>query len=245
MSSYARAASFLHLLCFGLLLNIAVGTDPLSHVCSTSGNYTASSPYGTNLQRLKSYLYYQTPWWGFALGTVGSQQDEAYGLAQCRGDVSFFDCQTCIADARDAITKLCPYNKGGIIWYDYCMLKFLDQDFFGQIDTQNKFCLSNVNNVSDPVLFDQKTRELLSQVSQRAAYGSAKLFAAGEMAFDTTTNIYGLVQCTQDLSNEDCKKCLDQAISEMPGCCGGKQGGRIVGGSCKVGYEIYPYVMSP
>ncbi|GAB4825123.1 hypothetical protein Ancab_007999 [Ancistrocladus abbreviatus] len=238
MSSCSRAASFLHLLCLALLLNIAVGTDPLSHVCFTSGTYTADSPYGKSLDSLKTYLYYQTPWWGFALGTIGSQEAEAYGLAQCLADVSFPDCQTCVAEARDAITNLCPYNKGGVIWYDNCMLKYSDQDFFHIIDTQNKFCLSNANGVSNPASFDQKTSELLSQLSQQAAFGSAKLFAAGDVAFDATTTIHGAVQCTRDLLNEDCKKCLDEAISEIPGCSGGKQGGKFVTGSCRVEYDI-------
>ncbi|KAK9942730.1 hypothetical protein M0R45_008380 [Rubus argutus] len=45
-----------------------------------------------------------------------------------------------------------------------------------------------------------------------------------------------------DLSGPDCKKCLDEAISELPNCCDAKRGGRVVGGSCHVGFELYPIV---
>ncbi|GAB4825106.1 hypothetical protein Ancab_007982 [Ancistrocladus abbreviatus] len=240
MSSYFRIATFLHLICFGFLLHVAIGADPLFHFCSSSGNYTANSPYALNLNRLETYLCYQTPFGGFAMDSVGSNQYQTNGLGLCRGDVNFQDCKTCMSEARDALSKLCPYNKGGIIWYDYCLLKYSDSDFFGQIDNQNKFYMWNLNNVTDAVSFNQKTKELLSQLSEQAY--NPRLYATGETTFEGSTKIYGLVQCTRDLSVKDCKKCLDEAISELPDCCDGKQGGRVVGGSCNVRYEIYPFV---
>ncbi|GMG98661.1 hypothetical protein Nepgr_000501 [Nepenthes gracilis] len=231
--------SLLQLLCFSLLLHVVIGADPLSHVCSASGNYAANSPYDTNLNQLETYLYYQTPWWGFAMGSVGSSPNQAYGLAQCRADISFADCQTCVAQARDNIGNFCPYNKGGIIWYDYCLLKFLDQNFFHQIDNQNKFYQSNSNEVSDPTTFDENVKELLSQLSQQASV-HPKLFATGETDFNQSTKIYGLAQCTRDLTNPDCEQCLQEAINDLPSCCGGKQAGSVFTGSCNVRYAINP-----
>ncbi|GAB2274869.1 hypothetical protein Dimus_009640 [Dionaea muscipula] len=233
------------LLLFCSLLRVALGANPLFHICSVpAGNYTADSPYRRNLEWVQSNLYYQAPWsGGFAVSSVGSQQP-AYGLAQCRPDVHFSDCRSCISDARKDLPGLCPDNKGAIIWYDFCLFKYLDQDFFGQIDSQDKFCMSNVNNVSDPVSFDGKATGLLRGLAQRALV-SPRLFASGQVKFDDTTTIYALVDCTRDLSSLDCKKCLDETISElMPDCSGGKQGGRITGASCHVGYEIYPFVIA-
>ncbi|GAB2233835.1 hypothetical protein Droror1_Dr00003064 [Drosera rotundifolia] len=224
------------------LLHIALGANPLFHVCSTaSRNYTSKSTYAANLNRLETYLYYQTPWMGFALGSIGSEPNQPFGLAQCRPDVSFPDCQTCINDARNNISTLCPNSKGAAIWYDNCLFKYMDQDFFGQIDNQNKFCLSNVNSVSDPVSFDVKVYELLTGLARRA-YVSPRLFANGQTKYNESVTIYALVDCTRDLSNGNCKKCLNEAIVELQSSCSsGKQGGRIVGGSCHVGYEIYPF----
>ncbi|GAB2228762.1 hypothetical protein Drorol1_Dr00022892 [Drosera rotundifolia] len=242
--STTNSKAFLHVVLFALFLNAAIGTDPLFYICSsTSGNFTANGPYASNLDQLETYLYYQTPWFGFALGAVGSTPDQAYGLANCRGDVNFTTCQTCVAEAKSTISQLCPSNKGGIIWYDFCELKYSNSDFFHKIDTQNEFFLLNVNNVSNPVSFNAKTNELLSLLSEQASL-SPRLFATGAASFDATTTIYGLAQCTRDLSNPDCKTCLDEAISQLPSCCSGKQGGRVVGGSCNVRYEIYPFVNS-
>ena len=101
----------------------------------------------------------------------------------------------------------------------------------------------NLRNVSNPVWFNQKTKTLLSQLSEEA-YVAPKMYATGELELGESEKLYGLVQCTRDLSTVDCKKCLDGAISELPNCCDGKEGGRVVGGSCNFRYEIYPFVNS-
>ncbi|KAJ6420685.1 hypothetical protein OIU84_028109 [Salix udensis] len=134
-----------------------------------------------------------------------------------------------------------PYNKAAIIWYDNCLLKYSNNGFFGQIDNINKFYMWNVHVVSEPGPFNEKTKELLSQLANEAR-ATPMLFATGELELGNSTKLYGLVQCTQDLSSDVCKKCLDGIIGELPSCCDGKQGGRVVGGSCNFIYEIYPFV---
>ena len=130
-----------------------------------------------------------------------------------------------------------------VIRYDNCLLKYSNLHFFGKIDYQNRFYMWNLRNVSNPVWFNQKTKNLLSQLSEEA-YVAPKMYATGELELGESEKLYGLVQCTRDLSTVDCKKCLDGAISELPNCCDGKEGGRVVGGSCNFRYEIYPFVNS-
>ncbi|KAK3445956.1 hypothetical protein EUGRSUZ_A01727 [Eucalyptus grandis] len=228
-------------LCSALLLQATLGFDPLSHFCSSSENFTAGSPYESNLNKLTSFLYTKTPSSGFGLGSIRQYQDQVYGLALCRGDTSPSDCKACVADAGAEIRRRCPRNKGAIIWYDNCMIKYLDTDFFGQIDNANKFYMWNVNNVSYPEAFNGRVRGLLTGLVEEA-YTVPKLYATGEMGLEDKTKLYGLVQCTRDLSATECKECLEGAIGELPSCCDGKEGGRVVGGSCNFGYEIYPFV---
>ncbi|KAK3028439.1 hypothetical protein RJ639_039031 [Escallonia herrerae] len=65
-------------------------------------------------------------------------------------------------------------------------------------------------------------------------------YATGDSELGESKKLYGLVQCTRDLSSVDCKKCVDGAISELPSCCDGKEGGRVVGGSCNDLIREYP-----
>ncbi|XP_035544550.1 cysteine-rich repeat secretory protein 38-like [Juglans regia] len=208
-----------------------------------SNFFTSNDPYESNLKKLLSVLYYKTPPQGFALASLGKYQYQTHGLALCRGDVNATECMTCVNEASNEIHKRCPYNEGAIIWYDNCLLKYMNKDFFGQIDNENKFYMLNVRNVSiNPKVFNQKARDLLSRLSKEAS-GTPKLYAVGEGEMgDQSKKLYGLAQCTRDLSSTNCFKCLEGAIDELPRCCDGKEGGRVVGGSCNIRYEIYPFV---
>ncbi|KAI9379086.1 hypothetical protein POPTR_017G040132v4 [Populus trichocarpa] len=75
-----------------------------------------------------------------------------------------------------------------------------------------------------------------------STYADTKFYATGELDLVASKKLHGLAQCTRDLSSTDCKKCLDVAVSGLPSCCDGKRGGRVVGGSCNVRYELYPFV---
>ncbi|KAJ9176949.1 hypothetical protein P3X46_012208 [Hevea brasiliensis] len=244
MSLSKFISSFNLLLSFALLILQAYtvfGHGPLFHFCSSSENFTSNGPYENNLNKLAGDLYIQTPQSGFGFGSSGQNPDQSYGLALCRGDVSSSDCKTCVAEASGEIRKRCPYNKAAIIWYDYCLFKYSDKKFFGQIDNRNKFYMWNVRVVSDPDSFNQKTKELLTQLAKEA-YATPKLYVSGDSKLGESDKLYGLVQCTRDLSNADCQKCLNGIIGELPSCCDGKEGGRVVSGSCNFRYEIYPFV---
>ena len=50
-----------------------------------------------------------------------------------------------------------------------------------------------------------------------------------------------LVQCTPGLSQTSCSDCLLSAFGQIPLCCDGKQGGRVIAPSCNFRYEEYPF----
>ncbi|GAU17077.1 hypothetical protein TSUD_105760 [Trifolium subterraneum] len=227
---------------FVFLMQTSFGTDPLFHLCSNSSNFTAKSTYESNLKTLINSLIYKTPSTGFGIGSVGLakyKNQQVYGLALCRGDVSTLECKTCVTEATKEIKSRCPYNKGAGIWYDNCMFKYLNIDFFGKIDNTNKFSLINVQNVDNPIKFNNMTKDLLSLLAYEASMDK-KMYASGELKIGESERAYGLTQCTRDLSSVDCKKCLDDAISEL--IPNGKKGGRVVGGSCNIRYEIYSFL---
>ncbi|BBH09330.1 Receptor-like protein kinase-related family protein, partial [Prunus dulcis] len=198
-------------------------------------NYTANSSYGANLNLLFNRLYTKVPPSGFGLGSTGHAQNQVNGLALCRGDVSSQNCNTCVIGASKELRERCPYRRSRNLYSDV--------NFFGQIDNKNKFSMTNVQAVeNNPTLFNEKVQELLSGLSNEASDANPKFYATGEVQLDTFTTLYGIAQCTRDLSNVNCKKCLDVAISGLPNCCDAKRGGRVVGGSCNVGFELYPIV---
>lgn len=239
---FSNYASLL-LLSLSLLVQTTISLDPLFTICSTnSQNYTTNTPYQLNLNKTFSQLYLKTPPTGFGLASSGQPEARVHGLALCRGDVLAKDCAACVAEAGAAATKHCPNNKGAVIWYDDCYLKYSDTDFFGKIDSQNRFYMWNLRNVSENGdEFNEKTRDLMMNLAGEASE-SKRMFGSGEVEFGEKKKIYGMAQCSRDLTKNDCKKCADDAISELPLCCEGKEGGRVVGGSCSIRYEIYPFL---
>ncbi|WOH02077.1 hypothetical protein DCAR_0521465 [Daucus carota subsp. sativus] len=230
-SSTDISICLISLFTFTFFLHASVAADQLGYSCINQLNFTVGDPYELNLNKLTGLIDYLTQPSGYAQASVG----DTYGLGLCRGDVSSFDCLTCITKAGIEARKLCSGNKGAVIWYDYCMFKYLDQNFFGQIDTSITVLLANVNNATNQTLFKQMNSELLNVLSAQASV-SLERYAGGEIAVDGYTTIHGLTQCTRDLSSYDCKMCLDSQINGSAPL--EKIGGRILGGSCNVMWEI-------
>ncbi|KAK7813044.1 cysteine-rich repeat secretory protein 55 [Quercus suber] len=67
--------------------------------------------------------------------SYGKNQDQVFGLGQCRGDVSSKDCSSCIQDAAKQIRQCCPNQADARIWYDHCFLRYNNKSFIGEIDT--------------------------------------------------------------------------------------------------------------
>lgn len=187
-----------------------------------------------------SLLLQEAPTIGFGLRSIGHGAGRAFGLAMCRGDVPSSACTACIHEANVHILHHCPFKKEAAIWLDHCLVRYADREFFGEIDDGKKFCVTENRNLSKITVLGTKVEELMEMLMKRA-YLTPLLFATGEMDHGGGGRLFGMVQCTRDLSGGDCKRCLDAAIAELPSCCHGVRGGGVVGGSCNLRYELYPF----
>ncbi|KAG6511103.1 hypothetical protein ZIOFF_029156 [Zingiber officinale] len=225
--------------------NPAVTTnDPnfLWNLCPTDANYTISSAFHNNLILLLASLSSSaTAATGFHNDTMGRPPDQAFGLALCRGDLSLSDCQGCLSASVTQITHSCPTGMSSAIWYDICMLRYSNTNFFSTDTISYKVYQTNPNNASDPQIFNDKLGNLMNSLATKAAFTSSKLFAAGDVNLTSFTKIYGLVQCTRDLYAGECYNCLLDAVGSIPTLCGWRQGCKVLGQSCDLRYEIYPF----
>lgn len=139
-------------------------------------------------------------------------------------------------------------NKGAIVWFDRCLLRISPTTFINEMDLKNKFYMYNRKKARDPASFNAKTKTFLTKLTKEATRkGSERspaqeYYEPGDMKLDGKMKLYGMVQCTRLIWNTDCTKCLDTIIGEIPSCCDGKEGGRVVSGSCNFRYEIYPFL---
>ena len=82
----------------------------------------------------------------------------------------------------------------------------------------------------------------MDRLVTRAVLGSPQdMFAIEEVKLTDFRNLYGLVQCTPDLSQHFCNVSLRNALDAIPTCCGGRDGGRVLAPSCTIRYESGPF----
>ncbi|XP_058072843.1 cysteine-rich receptor-like protein kinase 25 isoform X2 [Magnolia sinica] len=239
----------LHLTYFLLLLFPTLShAQHLYHICSTRANYTANSTFKTNLNQLFSVITNNARFIKYFYDTKGDDAEIVQGLFLCRGDITSDLCNTCVNQACQEIQQKCHMTRDAVIWYENCTLRYSDHRFksvYNPTYNSIELYMWNTGNSSDPQQFSATLSSLMNNISSVAAFDpSVPKFATGEANSTVNQTIYGLVQCTQDLTNEDCIACLRDAISKIPVCCDGKIGGRILGANCILRFEVYPFYES-
>ncbi|THG05315.1 hypothetical protein TEA_016001 [Camellia sinensis var. sinensis] len=241
----SRVFLFRGLLCF-LSLSIQVSSVPFGYDCAATITYTPNSTYKSNLDILLSVLSsnatFTNDFYNFTVGQ-DSSNDVVHGLFLCRGDVSANDCQNCVSTASKELVQLCPKQKTAIAYYDNCLLRYSNQYIFSVLDQSSPHEMHNPINITNNLgRFKQVLSNIMDDVVTRAVKDqSGKKFATKTANVTAVDELYGLAQCTPDISSKDCNTCLSDAISNLPICCEGKQGGRYLFPSCNVRYELYPF----
>ncbi|KAK3431984.1 hypothetical protein EUGRSUZ_E04125 [Eucalyptus grandis] len=225
-------------------LHIRVEADYLELSCQYEyRNYSTNSTFESNLKLLLDSLSYNTATTGFYNTTVGEGLSQIYGQALCRGDASSAACEGCVSNASQEIMKLYT-AEDALIWYELCQVRYSFQDFFSKMVYTGKYPDSDYQEklASDPARFYTCLMYLMKNISNEAAdVNTTQMFAVGKINKSVSQTIYGLVQCTRDMSDKDCYSCLDSALADLRACCYTREGGTVVSRTCNVRYELYRF----
>ncbi|KAJ4976724.1 hypothetical protein NE237_001830 [Protea cynaroides] len=227
------------------LVRFSSCADPeyLYHYCENTTLFESNGTYQSNLKILLSSLSSNATSNSnnaYRNATAGHGSNAIYGLYYCRGDVTHDLCRDCVKTATGEIAQRCPNRKVAYIWYDVCMLRYSNKSFFSTVADVPAFYMWNTQNVSDPTQFNQLLAKNMNKAATMAASDSER-FATQEANFSQFQKMYCLAQCSLDLLENDCNRCLVGAIAFLPSCCSGKQGGRVLNPSCNIRYEVYPF----
>eukprot|EP00253_Pinus_taeda_P017388 PITA_17388 len=226
-----------------ILITIHAHICHAQHTCRANVTSITGSKFETNLNAVLDNLVRHTNHTGFNTSVSGQSPDQVYGLLQCRGDTTIEQCYNCSQQANTTLRQDCENSTGGLIWLDYCFLRYENYSFIGQLDTVDAWYAYNLNNVSSPDVFMTALGNLFTNLSAQAA-SSSHLYASGNVTDSLSRKIYGLVQCWRDISSDDCTTCLSNTINYIFTVYTGRQGARGLIGSCIVHYEIYPFFNS-
>ncbi|VYS63631.1 unnamed protein product [Arabidopsis thaliana] len=239
--------SFIFLFLFSFLTSFkASAQDPfyLNHYCPNTTTYSRFSTYSTNLRTLLSSFAsrnasYST---GFQNVTVGQTPDLVTGLFLCRGDLSPEVCSNCVAFSVDEALTRCPSQREAVFYYEECILRYSHKNILSTaITNEGEFILSNTNTISpNQSQINQFIVLVQSNMNQAAmeASNSSRKFSTIKTELTEVQTLYGLVQCTPDLTSQDCMRCLTSSINRMPLS---RIGARQFWPSCNSRYELYSF----
>ncbi|XP_019089321.1 PREDICTED: cysteine-rich receptor-like protein kinase 10 isoform X2 [Camelina sativa] len=240
----SSSASFIFLFLISFLTSFreASAQDPtyIYHTCPNTTTFTRNSTYFANLRALLSSFTsrnasYST---GFQNATVGQAPERVTGLFNCRGDVSLEVCRSCVEFSVNETFTRCPNERDVTLYYDQCILRYSNRNILSTLNTDGGIILYNTQNVtSNQERFKDLLLSTLSQAATEAA-GSSRKFDGRKANLTTFQTLYGFVQCTPDLTRQECLRCLQQTINGLPT---DKIGGRLVVPSCSSRYELYPF----
>ncbi|KAF8669158.1 hypothetical protein HU200_051485 [Digitaria exilis] len=228
------------LLLVSLLAPLAAAQPPW-WVCGSTGSYTENSTYQSSLNQLFATVPTNASRDLYAIATVGAAPEIVYAVALCRGDTDASTCESCVAAAFPEAQQLCGFDKCVTVFYDDCILRYSNKDILADSSNGNLTMIMSQQNVSSPVkkVFDDAVAMLLNDTANYAAMNTSRRFATGEQGFDSRyyPTIYGLVQCTPDMSPAACQSCLGDIIALTPQLSG-RQSGRIIGVRCNFRYDL-------
>ncbi|KAK1269115.1 Cysteine-rich receptor-like protein kinase 2 [Acorus gramineus] len=158
---------------------------------------------------------------GSGLAVLGVSPDRNYGLAQCYGDLSLFDCVLCYAEARTVLPKCFPFT-GGRIYLDGCFMRSENYSFFDEfVGPNDKAICGNATTAQDGVRFATLVKQAVSSAVAAAplsgGYARASKTVQGESA-------YVLANCWRTINRSDCAACLSNASKAALGCLPGSEG---------------------
>ncbi|CAA7049646.1 unnamed protein product [Microthlaspi erraticum] len=234
---------------FPIFLFVLVGFVFVSaQECGRNGFFTPQDRYDTNRGLLLSSLPSNvSARGGFFNTSIGEGTDQVYALGMCIQGAEPEVCSNCINLASKATLEKCPNQTEGLAWPEeriLCMVRYSNSSFFGSLKTEPHFYIHNQADIrSNLTEFDQVWEELAGRMIDSATSPSSKskYYAADIAALTSFQIIYALMQCTPDLSLEDCGICLRQSVGNYESCCHGKQGGIVYRASCVFRWELFPF----
>ncbi|XP_068639264.1 cysteine-rich receptor-like protein kinase 10 [Aristolochia californica] len=204
--------------------------------CSNNQGSHISDRFTQNLQSLLASLSSKISSESFYSSSYGRGEDRVYGLALCRYDMAPLVCRRCLKFATNTILLECPKTTHGILWgLASCLIHYDAYDFIGSVDGSKPFIFKSSESDDNSLAIYHLIPELILNASK-----ASSLFAE-EPLLGQNYSKYGVAQCTQDISRDNCSLCLENLRKEYEQCCKGLSRWHILASSCYLMYDYTSY----
>ncbi|KAL0875585.1 hypothetical protein Bca101_025290 [Brassica carinata] len=210
-----------------------------------SGFFSPNGAYDINRRLMLSSLPTNvTANDGFYNTSRGQDTNRVYGLGLCVPGTEAQSCSDCIKAASNGLVQNCTTQIEGIDWRmdrTLCLVRYSNRSFYGSLGIEILRSENYTRDVQANMTDLETTWEAL--MTGLIDQASSLYYAAGTRKLESSiSNVYGVVQCSKDVSLENCTHCLQENVIEYRSCCRGRQGGIISRPSCFTRWEVYPFL---
>ncbi|CAB79285.1 serine/threonine kinase-like protein [Arabidopsis thaliana] len=233
-----KQRSFLSILCF-ILLAFGVASVSAQTCIENRKYFTPNGTYDSNRRLILSSLPNNTASQdGFYYGSIGEEQDRVYALGMCIPRSTPSDCFNCIKGAAGWLIQDCVNQTDAYYWAldpTLCLVRYSNISFSGSAafwEIEPQYLVLNTATIaSDLTDFKNIWEDLTSRtITAASAARSTPSSSDNHYRVDFANltkfqNIYALMQCTPDISSDECNNCLQRGVLEYQSCCGNNTGG--------------------
>lgn len=220
--------------------------------CMNTSFFTPFSTYDTNRRLvLTSLASNVTAHRGFYSASIGQPPNTVYAAGMCIPGTEPEICSACITSGSDALIQHCLNQKEASFWQSnrtLCMIRYSDSSFIGSLELEPRVDVFNpmdlkMNATEFTSVWKGLTLRMIQSVSSNndTTWSSGKYYAADVAALPDSQTLYGLMQCTPDLSKADCNICLQASVNNYQQLFLGQEGGIIIRLSCFFRIDLFPY----
>ncbi|KFK22702.1 hypothetical protein AALP_AAs67984U000400 [Arabis alpina] len=192
--------------------------------CMNTSFFTPFSTYDTNRRLvLTSLASNVTTHRGFYKASIGQPPNIVYAAGMCIPGTEPEICSACIMSGSYALIENCRTQKEASFWASnrtLCMIRYSHTYFIGSLDLEPSFDVFNPMDLKiNPTEFSKTWKGLTVRMIQAISsnndttWSGGKYYAADVAALPDSQTLYGLMQCTPDLSKADCNICLQECAN--------------------------------
>ncbi|XP_020873350.1 cysteine-rich receptor-like protein kinase 13 isoform X2 [Arabidopsis lyrata subsp. lyrata] len=249
-----KQRSFLSILCF-VLLTFGVASVSAQTCIQNRKYFIPNGTYDSNRLLLLSTLPNNTASQdGFYYGSIGEEQDRVYALGMCIPRSTPSDCSNCIKGAAGWLIQDCVNQTDAYYWAldpTLCLVRYSNISFSGSAafwETTPQYLVLNTATIASDLtefktIWEDLTSRMITAASaaRRTPSSSDNHYRVDFANLTKFQNIYALMQCTPDISSDECNSCLQQGVLEYQSCCGNNTGGYVMRPICFFRWQLFTF----
>ncbi|KAG2283177.1 hypothetical protein Bca52824_054397 [Brassica carinata] len=177
---------------------------------------------------------------GFYNASLGNSPNRVYALVLCQRGYEQQDCFNCVLSATRGIKKDCPTRMNSYTWDKdvednvSCLVRSSIHSTFGNLELEPAVQYPSPDGI-DPsknmTLFEQEWDGMVNRTVEAATGAETssvlKYHGAIEAEFTEFENVYMLMQCTPDITSQDCNRCLRECVTLFKTSSGADEEARL------------------